>query len=45
VAVSAERSAAGYFVSPSALSNVTNEMDVARSEIFGPVVAAIPFDT
>jgi acyl-CoA reductase-like NAD-dependent aldehyde dehydrogenase len=27
------------------LSNVTNEMDVARTEIFGPVVAAIPFDT
>jgi acyl-CoA reductase-like NAD-dependent aldehyde dehydrogenase len=30
---------------PTVLSNVTNEMDVARTEIFGPVVAAIPFDT
>ncbi len=42
---SVERSAGGYFVSPTVLSNVTNEMDVARTEIFGPVVAAIPFDT
>ncbi|MHB9838331.1 aldehyde dehydrogenase family protein [Paraburkholderia terrae] len=40
-----ERSKAGYFVSPTVLSNVTNDMDVARTEIFGPVVAAIPFDT
>jgi aldehyde dehydrogenase (NAD+) len=45
VAGSAERSSGGYFVSPTVLSNVTNEMDVARTEIFGPVVAAIPFDT
>lgn len=42
---SAERSDGGYFVSPTVLSNVTNDMDVARTEIFGPVVAAIPFDT
>ncbi|MBN3761677.1 aldehyde dehydrogenase family protein [Burkholderia sp. Ac-20365] len=42
---SQERSNAGYFVSPTVLSNVTNEMAVAREEIFGPVVAAIPFDT
>jgi aldehyde dehydrogenase (NAD+) len=42
---SVERSSGGYFVSPTVLSNVTNEMDVARTEIFGPVVAAIPFDT
>ncbi|BCG04007.1 aldehyde dehydrogenase (plasmid) [Paraburkholderia sp. PGU19] len=42
---SQERSSAGYFVSPTVLSNVTNEMAVAREEIFGPVVAAIPFDT
>jgi acyl-CoA reductase-like NAD-dependent aldehyde dehydrogenase len=35
----------GYFVSPTVLANVTNDMDVARTEIFGPVVAAIPFDT
>jgi aldehyde dehydrogenase (NAD+) len=42
---SVERSDGGYFVAPTVLSNVTNEMDVARTEIFGPVVAAIPFDT
>ena len=42
---SADRSDGGYFVSPTVLSNVTNDMDVARTEIFGPVVAAIPFDT
>lgn len=45
---SAERAPDGYFVSPtvsSNVTNVTNEMDVARTEIFGPVVAAIPFDT
>lgn len=41
----AERSDAGYFVPPTVLANVTNDMDVARTEIFGPVVAAIPFDT
>ncbi|KXU86088.1 aldehyde dehydrogenase [Caballeronia megalochromosomata] len=42
---SAERSDAGYFVAPTVLAGVTNDMDVARTEIFGPVVAAIPFDT
>lgn len=36
---------AGYFVRPTVLKNVTNDMDVARTEIFGPVVVAIPFDT
>jgi acyl-CoA reductase-like NAD-dependent aldehyde dehydrogenase len=34
----------GYFVRPTVLKNVTNEMAVARTEIFGPVVVAIPFD-
>ena len=36
---------AGYFVRPTVLKNVTNDMVVARTEIFGPVVVAIPFDT
>ncbi|MDR5882798.1 aldehyde dehydrogenase family protein [Caballeronia sp. LZ032] len=40
-----ERSDAGYFVPPTVLAGVTNDMEVARMEIFGPVVAAIPFDT
>ncbi|MFM0337117.1 aldehyde dehydrogenase family protein [Paraburkholderia fungorum] len=42
---STDMSAGGYFVSPTVLANVTNDMDVARTEIFGPVVAAIPFDS
>lgn len=42
---SAEKSHGGYFVSPTVLANVNNQMDVARTEIFGPVVVAIPFDT
>ncbi len=35
----------GLFVEPTVLADVTNEMKVARDEIFGPVVCAIPFDT
>jgi acyl-CoA reductase-like NAD-dependent aldehyde dehydrogenase len=35
----------GFFVRPTVMRDVTNEMDVARTEIFGPVVVAIPFDT
>jgi len=35
----------GYYVRPTVLKNVTNQMSVARTEIFGPVVVAIPFDT
>lgn len=35
----------GYYVRPTVLKNVSNQMAVARTEIFGPVVVAIPFDT
>lgn len=35
----------GYFVAPTILTGVSNSMDVAQNEIFGPVVAVIPFDT
>ncbi|NBX68791.1 MAG: aldehyde dehydrogenase family protein [Proteobacteria bacterium] len=35
--------ATGYFVKPTILEGVNNEMTVAREEIFGPVVCAIPF--
>jgi acyl-CoA reductase-like NAD-dependent aldehyde dehydrogenase len=35
--------AAGYFVEPTVFANVTNSMRIAREEIFGPVVCAIPF--
>lgn len=35
--------AGGFFVEPTVLSGVTNAMRVAQDEIFGPVVAVIPF--
>jgi len=35
----------GYFVKPTIFSNVTNNMKIAREEIFGPVVSIIPFET
>jgi len=34
----------GFFVRPTVLDSVTPEMTVAREEIFGPVLAALPFD-
>jgi len=33
----------GYFVEPTVLVDTTNDMKVIQEEIFGPVVAAIPF--
>jgi aldehyde dehydrogenase (NAD+) len=35
----------GYFVRPTVFSEVTNDMTIAREEIFGPVLSIIPFDT
>ncbi|CAH1231088.1 NAD/NADP-dependent betaine aldehyde dehydrogenase [Paenibacillus allorhizoplanae] len=35
----------GYFVRPTILADVTNDMIVAQEEIFGPVLVVIPFDT
>lgn len=34
----------GYFVEPTIFDNVTNDMKIAREEIFGPVLAAIIFE-
>ena len=34
----------GYFVEPTIFDNVTNDMKIAREEIFGPVLAAITFE-
>ncbi|WP_070399636.1 aldehyde dehydrogenase [Hydrogenophaga sp. PML113] len=35
----------GFFVQPTVLTQVHNRMDIAREEVFGPVLAVIPFDT
>lgn len=37
--------AQGYFVEPTVFANVSNDMTIAREEIFGPVASVIPFDT
>jgi len=34
----------GYFVRPTVFADVDNHMQVAREEIFGPVLSMIPFD-
>jgi acyl-CoA reductase-like NAD-dependent aldehyde dehydrogenase len=36
--------AKGYYVEPTLFTGVRNDMVIAREEIFGPVVSAIPFD-
>jgi acyl-CoA reductase-like NAD-dependent aldehyde dehydrogenase len=33
----------GYFVNPTVFTDVKNNMQIAREEIFGPVVSVIPF--
>ena len=38
-------SKAGRFIHPTLLADVTNDMAVAREEIFGPVLAMITFET
>lgn len=35
----------GFYVKPTVFADVNNQMVVAREEIFGPVLAMIPFDT
>ena len=35
----------GYFIKPTIFTDVTNEMRIAKEEIFGPVLSIIPFDT
>jgi aldehyde dehydrogenase (NAD+) len=35
----------GYYVRPTIFGNVSNDMTVAREEIFGPVLAILPYKT
>jgi aldehyde dehydrogenase (NAD+) len=34
----------GYFVKPTVFANVNNDMTIAREEIFGPVLAILPYE-
>ena len=40
-----EGSDVGAFVRPTVFGNVDNEMTIAREEIFGPVLAILPYDS
>ncbi|MFT4201553.1 aldehyde dehydrogenase [Gordonia sp. (in: high G+C Gram-positive bacteria)] len=35
----------GYYVAPTVFKNVTNDMRIAREEIFGPVIVVMPYDS
>jgi aldehyde dehydrogenase (NAD+) len=35
----------GYFARPTVFADVSNDMTIAREEIFGPVLSIIPFET
>ena len=35
----------GYFARPTVFANVTNDMTIAREEIFGPVLCILPYET
>ena len=35
----------GYFVKPTVFADVNNNMEIARTEIFGPVLSVMPFET
>ena len=34
----------GYFIKPTVFADVNNNMEIARTEIFGPVLSVIPFE-
>lgn len=35
----------GYFVKPTIFGNVSNDMTIAREEVFGPVLTILPYNT
>ena len=35
----------GYYLTPAVVADVSNDMRIAREEIFGPVASVLPFDT
>ncbi|MEM9061127.1 MAG: aldehyde dehydrogenase family protein [Pseudomonadota bacterium] len=35
----------GYYIRPTLFADVNNDMTIARQEVFGPVLAILPFDT
>tara|TARA_Y100001936_G_scaffold203731_1_gene206868 strand:+ start:8 stop:931 length:924 start_codon:yes stop_codon:yes gene_type:complete len=35
----------GYYVKPTVFADVNNDMEIAKTEIFGPVLSVIPFET
>jgi len=37
--------ARGFYTQPTIFSNVSNDMTIAREEIFGPVLCILPYDT
>jgi len=35
----------GYYIRPTLFTDVSNDMSIARQEVFGPVLAILPFDS
>jgi aldehyde dehydrogenase (NAD+) len=35
----------GFYVKPTIFANVSNDMTIAREEVFGPVLAILPYDS
>ncbi|TNM62739.1 aldehyde dehydrogenase family protein [Aliirhizobium smilacinae] len=35
----------GYYIRPTVFGNVTNDMTIAREEVFGPVLSILPYDS
>ena len=35
----------GYYIKPTVFADVNNDMEIAKTEIFGPVLSVIPFET